>query len=173
MAVSFLGWLVETVFFFVCYGELWDRGFMTLPFCTIYGCSFFLLYALLEWIDRKTGRAVPGDWRRMAMVFLLSALVPAGLELATGWFFHRALGMRLWSYTEYRFHFRGYVCLEYTLLWGVLLPGCMRHGFLPLKDRVFAMPDQWVCPLASLLGMLALTDWVVNFSEVLGLLPAG
>jgi len=57
MEMSFWGWAVETVFFLLCYGQLYDRGFMTLPFCTIYGCSFLLLYFLVGIPDEGEGQA--------------------------------------------------------------------------------------------------------------------
>ena len=158
MAISFLGWAAETVFFLICYGEYHDRGFMTLPFCTIYGCSFLLLYFLV---------GVPGVERRplpMVRYFLLCALIPTALELLTGWFFQHSFGLRLWSYERYLFHYRGYICLEYALLWGVLLPPCMRYIFLPMKKRIFEMKTAAAYTAAVILLILSLADWTLNFS---------
>lgn len=165
MAVSFLGWAAETAFFFLCYGEVWDRGFMTMPFCTIYGVSFLLLHLLLGQPGQGKGGA--------AVWFLLSALVPTGLELVTGVFFHRLFGLRLWSYVGYRFHFRGYICLEYALLWGLLLPVCMKYIFVPVKRWVFALPWSRAARAAGVLALLAAADWAVNFSRQQLLLPWG
>ena len=36
--VSFLGWCGETLYFAVRWNDLTDRGFLSLPLCTIYGC---------------------------------------------------------------------------------------------------------------------------------------
>lgn len=167
MAVSFLGWVVETLFFLLCYGRLYDRGFMTLPFCTIYGCSFLLLYFLAGAPSRK-GLALLGSRHQavrhpLLLYGVLSALLTTLLELVTGYFFHHVFGLRLWDYSAYRFHFRGYICLEYTLLWGLLLPPCMRFAFVPLKDQVFALPTAYARTLSGSLALLTLTDWGVNF----------
>ena len=165
MEISFLGWAVETVFFWFCYGELHDRGFMTLPFCTIYGCSFLLLYFL---IGTPGDRRLPGVRRvpNAAIYFLLCALIPTGLELLTGWFFQNAFGVRLWSYESYRFHFRGYICLEYALLWGILIPPCMKYIFLPMKRRAFALDTSRAGAVSALLAVLTAADWTVNFSKL-------
>ena len=37
--ISFAGWCGETLLFLIRFGQLRDRGFLTLPFCTIYGSS--------------------------------------------------------------------------------------------------------------------------------------
>lgn len=160
MAVSFLGWLAETLFFLLCYGRFCDRGFLTLPFCTIYGCSFLLLYALL---------GVPGPNGRtpLAVYTCVSALLVTLLELVTGVLFQHALHLRLWDYSAYPFHFHGYICLEYTLLWGLLLPPCMRWVFVPLKKRLSALSPGCLRVLSVTLILASTLDWWSHFSRLL------
>lgn len=165
MEVSFWGWAVETVFFLLCYGEFHDRGFMTLPFCTIYGCSFLLLYFLIGTPEERRLRGA-GSIPKAALYFLACALIPTGLELLTGWFFQSAFGLRLWSYESYRFHYQGYICLEYAVLWGVLIPPCMRFVFLPMKRRAFALDASCAGTVSALLAVFAAADWAVNFSRL-------
>ena len=167
MTVSFLGWVAETLFFLCCYGGFHDRGFMTLPFCTIYGCSFLLLYFLIgtpsgsgNRLAQRSNRAVRHP---LFLYAVISALVVTLLELSTGILFHRVFGLRLWDYSGYRFHFRGYICLEYTLLWGLLLPLCMRFAFVPLKARILSLPEPYARALAGPLALASLTDWSINF----------
>lgn len=156
MAISFLGWAAETAFFYICYGTFHDRGFMTLPFCTIYGFSFLLLHFLLEQKAVKRSRLVG---------LALCVLVPTGLELLTGWLFRWGFGLRLWSYESYRFHYQGYICLEYALLWGILLPPSMRYLFYPLKRWIFSLTDRVAAALSSVLAVMAAVDWTINFSR--------
>ena len=158
MEISFLGWAVETIFFFLCYGSFHDRGFMTLPFCTIYGCSFLLLYFLV-------GAPTAGGGRAIAY-FALCAILPTALELLTGWFFHRLFDIRLWSYESYRFQLHGYICLEYALIWGVLIPPCMKYIVVPMQRRIAAMDAVRVRALSSALAVLSCVDWAVNFSRL-------
>lgn len=165
MEISFLGWAVETVFFLLCYGEWHDRGFMTLPFCTIYGCSFLLLYFLIGTPEDRRLHMGSEAFSPM-LYFLLCALIPTGLELLTGWFFQNTFGLRLWSYESYHFHFQGYICLEYALLWGILIPPCMKYIFLPMKRRVFIWKASYAGAVSTLLAVLAAVDWTVNFSRL-------
>ena len=41
--VSLIGWLLETVNFIVI-GSPMDRGYLTLPLCTVYGCALLAVY---------------------------------------------------------------------------------------------------------------------------------
>ena len=102
---------------------------------------------------------------------LVCAAVPTALELVTGLFFHRVFDLRLWSYGAYRFHFNGYICLEYALLWGLLVPLCMRYLVAPMKRRIFALPERTAAAVAFVLLALALADWAVNFSRQQVALP--
>lgn len=165
MAVSFLGWLAETLFFWVCYGRFCDRGFLTLPFCTIYGCAFLLTDLLLGIPGARRGGLLrgTGQARHPAVLYALTAsLLVTLLELSTGSLFQTLLGLRLWDYSAYRFHFHGYICLEYALLWAILLPPCMKYLFLPLKERVAALPVPRLHRLSVTLALAAAADWCVN-----------
>ena len=168
MVISFLGWAAETVFFWFCYGKVYDRGFMTLPFCTIYGASFLLVYFLAGTLGeggvllRKRGYSLS----RTVGCFFLSMVLPTALELVTGLFFHRFFDMRLWSYAAYRFHYGGYICLEYAFLWGALVPVCMEWVFLPLRRWVFGLESRQVAAAAGAAAVLAAVDWGVNFARL-------
>ena len=45
--LSFAGWCAETLYFLARWQEFADRGFLTLPLCTIYGSSALLVYFAL------------------------------------------------------------------------------------------------------------------------------
>lgn len=172
MAVSFLGWLTETLFFLACYGRFCDRGLLTLPFCTIYGFAFLLTDLLLGTpADRETGllRGLKRTRHPLAVYALISALVVTLLELATGVLFQHWLHLRLWDYSAYRFHFHGYICLEYALLWGLLLPPCMNYLFPPLKARIFSLPLPCLRGLSISLAVAAAVDWSVSLYRLSGL----
>lgn len=166
MAVSFLGWGAETLFFLLCYGRFYDRGFLTLPFCTIYGCSFLLLYGLIGTpADTESGllRSFKKTTRHPLLIYaLISAFVVTLLELITGWAFDQVFRLRLWNYSAYYFHFHGYICLEYALLWGFLLPPCMRYAWIPLKNFVFSLPLPYLHSVSVSLAFLTLLDWSLN-----------
>ena len=48
---SFLGWCWEKFYFYLVYGINADRGFLTLPFCTVYGSALLLIRAALKLPD--------------------------------------------------------------------------------------------------------------------------
>ena len=44
MLISCIGWCMETVYVLLRFGHLSDRGFLSMPFCPIYGASILAVY---------------------------------------------------------------------------------------------------------------------------------
>ena len=121
--ISFLAWIMETAYCSSLAGELVDRGLLILPFCPIYG----LTIGVIDWLigtplegGRMLKRYSPGR-TRLLVYFILALLIPTIAEFITGLFFDGLLGVRLWYYAEQPFNLMGYVCLQVSLLWGVML----------------------------------------------------
>lgn len=150
--VSFIGWCGETLLFLVRFGRLRDRGFLTLPFCTIYGSSLTGMYLFIG--TPQNGRLAPlfakaeglrGAARPAAkcglyaLYFLCAALLPTLAELAFGGLFS-AFGVRLWDYGYKKVHLYGLISPDQSLLWGALVTLAMRFAWEPLHAAMRLPP---------------------------------
>lgn len=105
---SFLGWCVEVIYHTVTYGEFSNRGFVNGPVCTIYGFGFTGVVLCLTPIKDN-----------LLVLFVGSVLLATLLELVTGWLLERIFHEKWWDYSNDKFNFRGYICLKFSLLWGL------------------------------------------------------
>lgn len=164
-AISFLGWLTETVYCFFVTGQYCDRGFLTMPFCTIYGCSILGVYAMVG--TPRRGGLLLGRVRRsgvrLALYPIVSALIPTMAELLTGFFFHRFFGLRLWDYSTRPLNIGGYVCLPFSVIWGILITVFMSFLFPPLKRWICRLPRIPSILLAAGLGVAFLLDFTLKW----------
>ena len=150
--VSFIGWCGETLLFLVRFGRLRDRGFLTLPFCTIYGSCLTGMYLFIG--TPQNGRLAPlfakaeglrGAARPAAkcglyaLYFLCAALLPTLAELAFGGLFS-AFGVRLWDYGYKKVHLYGLISPDQSLLWGALITLAMRFAWEPLHAAMRLPP---------------------------------
>ncbi len=169
--LSFVGWLYETFLTKILYGEFSDRGFLSLPFCPIYGGVVCVLYLLVGtpnsgWVAYAVRRTYSrrGDslwlerFMRYLIYFLLSATFATVGELIVGLLF-RWLGRELWSYAAYPHNFKGVICLPISVFWGALLTVVMRYPFTWLMRGVGKIPRpiRWV--LSILLAILLSVDF--------------
>ncbi|MBQ7562897.1 MAG: putative ABC transporter permease [Lachnospiraceae bacterium] len=101
------GWLWESCYVSVCEKRLVNRGFVTGPFCTIYGCAAVVIYPLL----------LPISGNYIALFFGGMALATM-LEYFTSIVMEKLFHMRWWTYEDKKFNFQGRICLSASLLWG-------------------------------------------------------
>jgi len=55
-----------------------------------------------------------------AAAYFAGAGLITAVELAFGLVCNVKLGMGIWDYSRFRLHFKGQICLVYSLLWGLL-----------------------------------------------------
>ncbi len=178
--ISFWGWCTETILFLVRWGKLADRGFLTLPFCAIYGTAVLAVHFLLgtpqkgrlaPLFDRAS--ALPRGKKRaaqagvFALYFLLACLPPALLELAVGVGFRSALHVRLWDYGYQKFQLFGSVSLSFTFLWGGLITLGMATAWEPLCEYVRSLPRTFKRAAVTSLTVCVLADLAFNLIYLL------
>lgn len=168
---------METVYFWVSWHDLTDRGFLTLPFCTIYGSSILAVYLILGTpsggrLKPLFGRAenLPAVPKAAAyaglylLYFISAAFIPTVAEFFTALFFDKAFGVILWDYSFHTYDLFGYVCLEMTLIWGAAITAAMGIVWPLLEKAVRRIPPAAAKVSAVALLMLVSADFILNFS---------
>ena len=105
---AFLGWCAEVAFAAVHKGIFINRGFLKGRVCPIYGVGMLVVVTLL-WGLRSN----------LILLFLGSAGLTTALEYATGWILEKFFHDKWWDYSDKPFNVKGYICLEFTILWGL------------------------------------------------------
>lgn len=112
---SFLAWIAETTVATIKEKDFRNRGFASGPFCFVYGFAGVLLTVFLQ--DLKNDAF---------FLFLGSMVIATAVEWFTGKMLEGMKQKKWWDYTGKKWNFDGYICLQYSLLWGAL-------GFLTVR----------------------------------------
>lgn len=105
---AFFGWCLEVVYQAVDQGKFINRGFLNGPYCPIYGFGVIAVIGSLTPIMDN-----------LLILFAGSVLLATLLELITGFFLEKIFHQKWWDYSDEKFNFKGYICLKFSLLWGV------------------------------------------------------
>lgn len=105
---SFLGWCLEVCFFALNTGKFVNRGFLNGPVCPIYGFGVVIVVLCLTPLMENT-----------LLLFLGSVLLTSLLELGVGFALEKLFHQRWWDYTNEPFNLGGYICLRFSLAWGL------------------------------------------------------
>lgn len=105
---AFLGWCSEVMFAAVKTGKFVNRGFLLGPVCPIYGLGVSFVLLCLKPLEGN-----------LLILFVGSVVITSALEFLVGWLSEKLLKERLWDYSDMPFNIKGYICLAFSLMWGV------------------------------------------------------
>ena len=114
---SFAGWCVEVVFHAMKAHRLVNRGFLNGPVCPVYGFGVVLVFAAVHLIVDRSGGTLQDV--SIIMLYPIGVLLTTAVELLGGFMLDKAFHARWWNYSSEKFNFRGYICLKFSLIWGL------------------------------------------------------
>lgn len=154
---------METVSCAVMAGHYLDRGFLHLPFCTIYGVCIVGIHGLIGspgsgglLLKKVENRAL-----RYLLFTLLAMAIPTAAELVTGVTFEAVFGIRLWDYRWHTYDFCGYISLEMSLVWGIAVWLLMSIVYPRVERLMTRIPKKTACITAAALSAAVAIDWLI------------
>lgn len=152
---SFLGWAAESIYCSIPAGKPINRGFLTGPFCPIYGAGAMLVVGALTSFREN-----------VVLLFVAGALLTSVVEYLTGWLLEVLFHTKYWDYSDHRFQLQGRVCLKNSLMFGVMSVAavtCFQPFLLSLVGR---LPDRVLSWLSAGLALYFLTDTTLTVMEI-------
>ena len=147
LVYSFLGWVAETVVATIKGRAFVNRGVASGPFCFVYGTA-----AVLMAVGFTGLRSTP------VALFLGCAANATVVEWVTAKLLERMHRRRWWDYSDKKFNLDGYVCLQYSVLWGLLGMASVLWGNVLLL-RLCALLPGWLLHIGVWAAMtLAVLD---------------
>lgn len=152
---AFIGWCSEVSYAALDLGQFVNRGFLNGPYCPIYGVGVLIVVVILTPLKHN-----------LVVLFVGSVLLTSVLEYGTGFILEKVFHNKWWDYSDYPFNINGYVCLKFSILWGLactfvmLILHPMVVGFIHLIPHFVG-----VALLASLLSALGV-DFVFTVGTI-------
>ena len=161
---SFGGWIVEVIFHAVALGKVINRGFLNGPVCPVYGFGVLSVFALINTL--QSGGRQMSD----VMLFVFGVILATAVELIAGWLLDVCFHARWWDYSDKPLNFHGYICMEFSLLWGMAIVLVVKV-FQKYVENSNVMQNSstigWV--VLAILYALYFVDFVVTVAVIQGL----
>lgn len=103
-----IGWCTEVAYAALDNGKFVNRGFLNGPYCPIYGCGVVIVVAVLTPLKEN-----------LLLLFFGSFVLTSVLEFVTGYVLEKVFHNKWWDYSDKPFHIKGYVCLKFSIYWGL------------------------------------------------------
>ena len=149
LVYSFLGWVGETVVATIKGRRFTNRGAASGPFCFVYGTAAVLMSVGLA--DLRTNPIA---------LFFGSFLIATVVEWVTAKLLERVHHRRWWDYSDKKFNIDGYICLQYSILWGLLGMVCILWGNDLLLRLCLLIPAWLLHPAVWAAMAIAILDQI-------------
>lgn len=146
---SFLGWLVESIYMSFCEKKLVNRGFITGPFCPIYGFGALTVFLILRNFSQN-----------YIALYFLGTILATGIEFVTAKIMIKVFGNVWWDYTEKPFNYKGILCLESTIAWGFYTV----FLFAFLQKFVMWITDSYSVGFGKLMAIVVSIYYLIDFT---------
>ncbi len=151
---SFIGWVLEVTSVAIKEGKFVNRGITSGPLCPIYGlCSIIILL-------------ISRDIKSVFGIFIASIIYGTFIEFLVGKLLEKINKAKWWDYSNKKFNFDGYICLEYSILWGIL--GVLLVKFInPILITIFGNINTFIKSIVifALFG-IAVVDLITSFITI-------
>ena len=154
---SFFGWGIEVIYQATSKGLIVNRGFLNGPICPIYGTGMVAIKILLD--------SAP-DISSLEL-FIFGTLFSSLIELTGGFILHKLFHARWWDYSDKPLNFHGYICLEFSLIWGVATLTTVKV-ICPAADNLY-LPDDLMNVIIAFCMLVFLVDLSASIAAAVGL----
>ena len=111
---SVFGWILELFYRSLTRKKVVNPGFMIGCFVPLYGFGAIIMCMVFKLLEVLTPAV------KLSSMFILSAILLTILEYITGIILLKFFNLKLWDYSEYKFNYKGIICLRFSIIWGSL-----------------------------------------------------
>ena len=156
LVYAVIGWITEVIYQAISKGIVVNRGFLNGPICPIYGFGSLFVILLVKALGLDHS-SFTSDLK----VFLLGMLLSTMLELVGGYALLKIFHARWWDYTSKPFNYHGYICLEFSIIWGFGILIVVRR-IQPFVEAVFG--DLGTSIFGIILLLIAYITFISDFA---------
>lgn len=153
---SFLGWCIEVIYHGIMKNKFVNRGFLNGPVCPVYGFGFYGVVLLLTPVVDN-----------FALLFFGSMLITSLIELIAGFLLYKIFNLRWWDYTTNKLNIGGFVCLRFSIYWGLAGTFAMLVIHPTVNSFVVSVPNIIKIVILAFLSVVLTVDFIATVLAVL------
>ena len=142
----------------ICQKKLVNRGFIRGPFLPLYGSGAIMMLLVSS--------PMKGN---LVGIFIAGCLGATVLEYVTGVIMEALFKVRYWDYSHKKFNFRGQICLESSLCWGLLTILMTQFIHKPVESLAMMIPPRVLVLAVAVISVLFIADFVTSFQAAMDL----
>lgn len=155
---AFIGWCLEVAYATLNTGTFVNRGFLNGPVCPIYGFGVIAVIICLDPVKNN-----------LLLLFVFSVILTSLIEYLTGFVLEKVFHNKWWDYSRFPYNINGYICLKFSILWGIACVFVIRIIHPLITNLVNAIPTLLESIVLIIIVLLLLSDFGTTVFTVLKL----
>ncbi|MDT8717241.1 putative ABC transporter permease [Clostridium sp. 19966] len=153
---AFLGWALEVIFKLITEKKFINRGFLHGPLCPIYGITGMIMMMIAPYMENN-----------VVYIFFSGTIMATIAELIVGYLLEKLFDTKWWDYSKNVLNYKGYICLQFSLGWGLL--AVISIIFInPLVENIIKfMIEYFGQPLYQTLLVLLVIDITLTINDLI------
>lgn len=169
MIYSLLGWGIEVVYHAVTLGVVVNRGFLNGPVCPVYGCGVICVLGVIKKAGESMGYSGNIETASPAVLFVVGITFATAVELIAGAALDKLFHARWWDYSREKFNYKGYICLRFSIIWGLIIAFVLRVIHPGIQSIVGLIPAGIGLIVLIIIYIVFVTDIILTTLAVLKL----
>ncbi len=152
----FFGWCFESIYVSIRSKKLINRGFMRGPFLPLYGTGAIMMILVSKPFTTN-----------IFFMFIAGCIGATVLELVTGVLMESIFKVRYWDYSNERLNYKGHICLQVSLVWGLLTILMTEVINKPVENLLSEIPSSVLTFVTTMLSIILIIDFFFSFVAAL------
>ena len=169
MIYSIIGWMIEVSYHAVTMGKVVNRGFLNGPLCPVYGSGVLMVLMVVDLCGEWFGFETDLSRAKVIELFIIGIIFATLIELIAGFLLDQLFHARWWDYRDRRFNLNGYICLEFSIYWGLGIAFVLRVIQPVFENIVSSIPVRISWMLLSAFYITFLVDIILTVLTILKL----
>lgn len=153
---SFIGFLFEN-FLNVFVNDNFNSGILYGPWTFIYGIGALIIVVLNKFLKQYHLK----KWVEIILFYVGITIFMTLVEFSGGMLIENIFHRTYWDYTNMRFNYGKYICLEVSMLWG-LLATFINYLVLPIINKIIKKIPMWLSVIFMFLFIIDIVFTLVN-----------
>lgn len=153
---SFMGFLFENLLN-IFTNDTFNSGILYGPWTFIYGIGVLLMAIVYKFLQQFHLK----KWKEVVLFYIIITVVMTLVEFSGGMLIETIFHRTYWDYTNMRFNYGKYICLEVSLAWG-LLATFITYLVLPFINKIEKKIPWFVSVGLIILFILDIVFTIIN-----------
>lgn len=111
---SVVGWVLELIYRSIVMKKFINPGFMSGCVVPLYGFGAVIMNIICNLFS-----GIESSYK-VILIFIISVILLSILEFISGYILLKYFHLKLWDYSTFKYNYKGFVCLEFSFVWGLL-----------------------------------------------------